>query len=252
MRKTFLVLFTIGVLAVVLSAQTALDDYGRHPANKRQAVSLDMALKLMRGGWTEQQRSIILRAINSPSKDIESEASAVFTAQQMKDVFYNIGSVDVSDLRAVYGLAFGKGSLVAGWTAERKAGLWRDNFALGFVRFDLSAEQQGYLVSLAAALPLTRDQSVEWERRAVTLFTRDMGRALFATIGSAQCGVNAVARVGKVAMSPTCVCTTNAGNWSCRDSCGGGGSCTVDPGNCGFLWLWDCNGMCNNGDKEIQ
>jgi hypothetical protein len=163
----------------------------------------------------------------------------------------DVGSVDISDLRAVYGMAWGKASVARSWNdPARYWRLWRMNFALGVVRYGLSSEQVDFLVAYSDALPsLSKDQIVEWDARAALLFDRSVGRGLFATIGLTGCAGSMASRDSTLAMLPTCVCTTNAGNWSCNDSCHGAGSCTVDPGNCGVFWLWDCNGMCDNSNE---
>jgi hypothetical protein len=229
--------------------QEILGKYADRADHSRDKVKFHLALMLMKGGWTDVQRDIILRGINAPTPGLEGEAAAAFSRDQMVEVFYRFGTVDVSDLKAVYGSPFGKSAIVHAWTAERKADLWRQNLALGFVRFDLTLEQQLYLVRLAQGMPLTRESSVEWEREAVTLFPRAVGRVLFATIGDGHCGNSSeVASLGKKPVEGNCVCTTHAGNWSCNDTCSGSGTCSVVAGDCGFLWLYDCNGMCNNGN----
>jgi hypothetical protein len=229
----------------------AIDNYeSSSPSNKPAKVKLHLALKLLSGNWNEKQTAVILEGINHPTKAIEADVLANFSADDAKDVFYKIGGVDVSDLRTVYKTAFGKAAIVVDWTAERKANLWRQNFALAFVRYDLSIAQQRFLVDFAKALPITKEQSVAWDAEAATLFTRDVGRGIFTTIGDSRCPSGAVASLKRAVFLPTCVCTTNSGNWSCNDTCRTGtGMCNVDPGNCGVLWLWDCNGMCNNADE---
>lgn len=245
--------FGLITLAGTDQGSAIIDNYeSSRPANKQQKVKLDLALKLLSGHWSENQKAVLLEAINQPTRDLESKAIAAFSPDEAKDVFYKIGTADISDLRTVYKMPFGKGSLIADWTAERKANLWRQNFALGFVRYDLTIAQQRFLIELSQALPMTKEQSSAWDAEAATLFTRDVGRDLFATIGNSTCQPGAVASIKGYFVESKCVCTTGSGNWSCTDSCHGAGGCTVDPGNCGFLWLWDCNGSCSLGDGEIQ
>jgi hypothetical protein len=55
------------------------------------------------------------------------------------------------------------------------------------VRYDLTIAQQRFLIELSQALPMTREQSTAWDAEAATLFTRDIGRGLFATIGNSSC-----------------------------------------------------------------
>lgn len=256
MRKIFVMAaiplllgFAVLISRSVVDADTdrgrlIVDEYGTRNASRDQ-VKFHLALQLVIGRWTDVQKQLILRSVNAPSKELEAEISGAFSREQAVDVFYKIGSVDIADLRSIYALPIGKSEIAHGWTVERQTRLWQMNFALGFVRYELGPEQQRYLVELAAALPLTREQSVAWDERAARLFTRDQGRGLFATIGEARCP-GQLAAAGRALVLPQCVCTTNSGNWSCNDTCHSPGTCNVDPGNCGFLWLWDCNGMCDN------
>src|SRR6478672_520993 len=121
MNKTFLVTISV-ILGVLLSlavvAKAQVDDYSRHPVNKKQAVKFHLALKLLEGGWNDTQKGIILKAINAPSPALEAEVAQVFAPSEAK-LFYDIGSVDISDLKTVYNLAYGKGQLIKEWTAER-------------------------------------------------------------------------------------------------------------------------------------
>lgn len=228
-----------------------IDAYADKAARGREKVKFHLALKLMTGAWNDQQRQIILRAMRDPTAISESEVAGAFSHADVGDVFYRIGSVDVSDLTAVYGLAFGKAPVVAGWHDDaRRVRVWQMNFALGVVRYGLNDEQIGYLVDLSAALPgVDRESARDWDARAALLFSREVGRGLLTTIGDDRCP-GQIASLDKGVVLPTCLCTTNAGNWSCNDTCHGAGSCSVDPGNCGILWLYDCNGMCDN--SEIQ
>jgi hypothetical protein len=61
--------------------------------------------------WSDQQKSILLEAINNPSKQLESQALAAFSPQDARNVFYKIGTADISPTsRRSIGLPFGKGS----------------------------------------------------------------------------------------------------------------------------------------------
>jgi hypothetical protein len=197
---------------------------------------------------------VIDRGIRDRASVTEAEVAANFSHADAGAVFYSIGSFDIEDLRLVYATPIGKSALVKDWTKERTHRLWQMNAALTLVRYpDLNADQQQYVIEFAQAIPtITRDNAPQWDQRAVDLqFPRQVGRTLLTTIGDGRCP-GQYASLGKPKMSPTCVCTTSAGNWSCNDSCHGAGTCSIDPGNCGILWLYDCNGMCNNGDMEIQ
>jgi len=235
------ILFLILILTAVSFAQ--LDTYGPH-AGRKDVVKFHLALNAVQK-HTALEREIILEAIENPSADLEGRARQVF-GKQAGPIFFNIGSLDVSDLRSVYNLPDkqAKSDLIKTWTPERKTQLWRQNFALAIAR-GLNRQQELFLLELSDALPLTKDTAGPWEHRALELFTRDEGRGIFATIGEAKCPTFQPSYIAP--MMGTCVCTTNAGNWSCNDKCSGAGTCTLDPGNCGFLWIYDCNGMCSIG-----
>jgi hypothetical protein len=203
---------------------------------------------LTTGNWNDDQRAIILRAFNDRTSVSEAEVAAAFPRADAIAVFYNIGSVDISDLRAVYIHPIGKSALVHDWTPERKHRLWQMNVALGLVRYDLKPEAQQFLIEFAQAIPtITRDNAPEWDHRAATLLPREVGRGILTTIGDDRCP-GQLASLGKKLVEGNCVCTTKAGNWSCNDNCGGAGTCSVVEGDCGILWLYDCNGMCNNSN----
>jgi hypothetical protein len=233
--------------------QQLIDKYLNPADHSSDKVKFHLLLHLTTGNWNDAQRAIILRGINDRASVSEAEVAANFSHDEAGSVFYNPGSFDIEDLRHIYALPFGKSQEVRSWTAERKHRLWQMNAALTLVRYDLHPDQQQFVVDFAAAIPtITRENAGQWNQRAVDLqLPRQVGRALLTTIGDDRCP-GQFAAIGKPKMAPSCVCTTSAGNWSCNDSCHGEGSCTLVPGDCGILWLYDCNGMCNNGDMEIQ
>jgi hypothetical protein len=239
--------------------QAILDDYGKHPANKEQTAKFHGALKLLTGHWNDAQKQVILSYINHPTKDLEPQIWANFSKDDAVAVFYNIGSDDISDLKTVYIAPFSKSRNMDGWTADRKARAWQQNLALGFVRYDLSPDQQSALIEYAEKLPtienedieLARQQVKEMDDRMAQKFARTVGRGLFATIGKDGCKPDGFVASIKEFFSPTCVCNTSTYNWSCTGSCAAA-SCSTDPGNCGPFYLWDCTAMCNTGYDELQ
>jgi hypothetical protein len=258
MRKLFALLLVVYTLAITMTVEfyaaragedrgrQVIDNYVDKSDHSRDKVKFHLALELMSRSWTEDQKQLILEAINAPTKAIETRLAAAFTRDDAISVFYNIGSVDISDLRTIYATPIGKSAIVKEWPAERKIALWRMNFALGFVRYNLNPEQQQFLIELSEALPgITRDNVGPWNDRALKLFEKPVGRGLLTTVGDDRCP-GQFAALGKPVILPNCVCTTHAGNWSCNDACQGEGSCSVVLGDCGVLWLYDCNGMCDN------
>jgi hypothetical protein len=263
MRKVIAISAFVFIFAVVLTVQwysvqagpdrgqQVIDNYLDRSSHDPEKVKFHLALKLATGSWTEEQRSIILRAFNDRTSISEPEVAAAFSREDAVAVFYNIGSADIADLRHVYALPIGKSQLVHSWPIERQHKVWQMNAALSLVRYDLNAEQQQFVVEFAAAIPtITRENAPAWDQRAVDLkFPRQAGRGLLTTIGEDRCP-GQFAAVGKLKMLPNCVCTTRAGNWSCNDTCGSEGRCTTVEGDCGILWLYDCNGMCSISENQ--
>jgi hypothetical protein len=223
-------------------------DRGNHDAEK---VKLHLAIKLITGKWNDQQQAIIIRAFNNRNDVSEAEISAAFSHDDVGAVFYNPGSVDIKDLRIVYNMPIGKSEIVRDWTPERKHRLWQLNAALSLVRYDLTPAAQQFVIEFGQAIPtITRENAPEWDQRAAAVLPRQIGRGILTTIGDDRCP-GQFASLGKPKMLPQCNCTTKAGNWSCNDRCQGEGNCNVVLGDCGILWLYDCNGMCNNSDQAM-
>jgi hypothetical protein len=265
MRKAVAILAFVFTISIVLSVewysvragedrgQQLIDKYLDRSNHSPEKVKLHLALLRTTREWNDQQGKIIDRAIHDRSSVSEAEVAANFSHEDAGAVFFNIGSFDIEDLRLVYATPIGKSQLVHDWTKERRDRLWQMNAALTLVRYNLTTDQQQYVIDFAAAVPtITRENAPQWDQRAVDLnFPRQVGRTLLTTVGDGRCP-GQFASIGKPKMAPSCVCTTSAGNWSCNDSCHGAGTCTIVEGDCGILWLYDCNGMCNNGDMEIQ
>jgi hypothetical protein len=188
--------------------------------------------------------------MSEPLNVSEAEVNASFSPVDTVAVFHNIGSVNIEDLRHIYALPFGKSSEVHSWARDRLDRVWQMNIALGIVRYGLVGDQLQYAIDLGSAIPsITRETADQWEQNAIEVkLPRNVGRGLFTTIGDDRCP-GQLAAIGKARVLPQCVCTTHAGNWSCNDSCQGEGSCNVVTGDCGFLWLYDCNGMCDNREN---
>jgi hypothetical protein len=266
MRKAVAILALVFTFSIVLSVewysvragedhgQQIIDNYLDRSNHGAEKVRFHLATKLTTGNWNDVQRAIILRAFNDRRSISEAEVADAFSREDAVAVFYNIGSVDIEDLRHVYAMPFGKSQLVREWAPERRHKLWQMNAALTLVRYpDLNADQQQYVIEFAQAIPtITRENAPQWDQRAVDLkFPRQVGRTLLTTIGDGRCP-GQFASIGKPKIAGNCVCTTSAGNWSCTDSCQGAGTCSIVAGDCGILWLYDCNAMCTLGNGEMQ
>src|SRR6478672_10458787 len=81
-RRKMRTLLLITLLAFTAFAQ--VDDYSRHPVNKKQAVKFHLALKLLEGGWNDTQKGIILKAINNPSPALEAEVTQAFAPSEAR------------------------------------------------------------------------------------------------------------------------------------------------------------------------
>jgi hypothetical protein len=267
MRKVIAISAFVFTFAVVFAVQwysvqagedhgkLVLDNYLDRSNHGAEKVKFHLALKLTTGNWNDEQRAIMLRAVNDRTSVSEAEIWAAFPREDAIAVFYNVGSAEISDLVHIYNTPIGKSAIVHDWNLDRKHKLWQQNVALGLVRYadKINPEQQQFLVDFAAAIPtITRENAEQWNQRAVDLkLPRQVGRGILTTIGDDRCP-GQFASLGKKLIQPNCVCTMSAGNWSCNDSCHGAGSCHLVEGDCGILWLYDCDGMCNNGDMEIQ
>jgi hypothetical protein len=266
MRKTIAILAFVFTLSIVLSVQwysvnagtdhgqQIIDAYLDKSNHSPEKVKFHLALLRTTREWKDRQLDVIDRGIRDRTSVTENEVAANFSHADAGAVFYNIGSFDIEDLRHVYATPIGKSQMVHDWTQERRNRLWQMNAALTLVRYpDLTADQQQYVVDFAQAIPtITRENAPQWDQRAVELhLPRQVGRTLLTTIGDGRCP-GQFASLGKPKIAGNCVCTTSAGNWSCNDKCSGAGTCSVVEGDCGILWLYDCNGMCSLGDGEIQ
>jgi len=234
MKTILLIIF----LVAAGIAQTP-DDYVK---NKSFTVKFDLALAAINTP-DPVKREFLLGAIEHPRKDLEAQAKQIFSRSEMR-VFYDLGKTDITEFQKLWRSQFDKKDLYR--ASANKDRIWKENFAYAIASKQLSRPQQLYLFKLADSLPLTKEKAVELEAEAVALFPRDLGRGIFATIGNAACPN---LQASKKPVLGNCVCTTASGNWSCKDTCQTGTSCSIDPGNCGFMWLWDCNGMCNTGDE---
>ena len=236
--------------------QAILDNYGKHPSNKEDAARYHAAMKLLTGHWNDDQKAVMLKYINHATKDLEPLIWQSFDKDNAVDIFYNIGTADISDIRAVYAVPFAKSHVMDGWTAEQKALVWQKNLALGFVRYDLSPDQQSFLIDYAQALPAifaadketARQMVGKWDAEAATKFPRTIGRGLFTTIGKDGCRPDGFVASIKGYFEGLCVCNKDTYNWSCTDSCQDA-KCTTDPGDCGPFYLWDCTAMCTLQDQ---
>jgi hypothetical protein len=131
---------------------------------------------------------------------------------------------------------------------EARYEVWRIHFRK-FLKGKLDRNQKSILRRLMAARTKEEVRAIEPEIRSS--FPYELGRRIFYTIGPAPTEEN-VARCGEdqqeiPEMGVNCVCTTASYNYSCPDACSSGQTCSTVAGNCGIMWLFDCNGMCSCG-----
>jgi hypothetical protein len=190
MRKAVAILAFVFTFSIVLSVQwysvkagedhgqQIIDNYLDRSNHGAEKVKFHLAVELTTGNWNDVQHAIILRAFNDRRSISEAEVADAFSREDAVAVFYNIGSVDIEDLRHVYALPFGKSQLVHGWEQERRNRLWQMNAALTLVRYpDLNADQQQFVIEFAQAVPtITRENAPQWDQRAVDLKVSATGR----------------------------------------------------------------------------
>lgn len=217
-------------------------DYAPTAKNKEAAVKMHFAIRLFRGATQEE---FLLKAIHNRKIVSEEEAKQIFTREELKQTFFNIGGEDVTVFRRLYDAP----------TIAQKKAIWRNllyseridvrriNFAWGVGYLGLNEIQTEYLLRFSKALPkITKDQLDVFQIEATTLFTKEQGTLLFGSIGP----YSACYTSGIEEPEGGCPCSIGSSfNMSCNNDCSSpGGSCTVTSDGCGFAWLYPCDGTC--------
>src|SRR5262249_54761411 len=140
-----LIAIALACLAVAAKSQR-IDDYGTKPPptkERQQAVvKFHVALELMKGGYTPEQTELLLNAIADPASISEPHIS-LFKADQEKQIFYAIGTNDISKFKTIYKLdtLADKRLLYISMSPEDRAKAWTHWLAYNIATRQFSREQ---------------------------------------------------------------------------------------------------------------
>ncbi len=261
---TFRVALVLGLLAISLAVrgQSITEIYGKKSLTAEQrekAAAFQAAAHLVDGtNWDAGQRLFLEQIIINPAsaKELASEPLTLFTAEQIKDIFYNPASIDLTKYREVAqlaSLADEKRFMVAQTIAVR-AGLWRQHMADIAATHKVNFAHLEFFYDVGQWLndPRNTKAGNALLRRSTSVFDLVLGRAAFGNVG----GRDASCKKGSGTTADLAAdCPCNQGsyfNWSCNDSCGSAGGCHETNDGCGFLEFYPCNGHCQTGDVIIQ
>jgi hypothetical protein len=99
MKKSLLTMLIVGLFAIPLIAQSVVDTYGpKIPAGKRiEVTSYHFWLAYFNGtNWNDEQKAFLEKAARDPMsiKFDQGTAFSLFTQDQVRDIFYKVGSFD--------------------------------------------------------------------------------------------------------------------------------------------------------------
>jgi len=251
---------TIWGTILFLTLTTLGQTYSTHPApGDRDTVRrFHLGMYYFDPGFNTEQRDLILRAIRRPTKDMEAEGRTLFTPSDFINIFAKIGTRDITAYKTVFAMNVlaDKKRFVTGLSVAQKAAIWRTHFAYILATKDLTDVQLEFLNRLSAEMDAPNlDKIKKLGDESVHFFNKDVGTALFATIGPyTSIGTLCKNTVTKSEVAPLdgggdCVCAIDHYNWSCTDTCGGAGTCNVVDG-CGVLWMYSCSGSCKISEDQ--
>jgi hypothetical protein len=233
---------TLILTLVMLTSAYGQLDYGPKATNKESVTKMHFAMRLLKGDLDKSQESFLVRAIVNRRSISEGEARQLFSTPELKGIFFGIGREDVSTFKQIYDKEQVSDKKAA-WLAlskDERVDVRRINFAWGIGYLDLNEVQIDYLLRLSKALPgITKDEADVFQTEAVGLFTKDLGRLLFSSIGPYK-------PCEQQLQQANCPCSVGSSfNMSCDGDCSASnGTCTVTGDGCGFAWLYQCNGRC--------
>lgn len=255
---------TILILMLTFAAFGQLESYSLKPERSQinfvRKFHISMALF---DSYNAEQREFLKRIINNPTKGMETEARVLFDKEDFDDIFLKIGTRDISTYKAVTGLQVlaDKKRWFVGLPDAQKGQLWRTHFAYVYATKGLSGDQLDFLLKVGDALDAFDKPSIKkLGFESVKLFTPELGRELFATIGSyvyqgSLCKSKLPNKTftfatKKTMFLPECPCSLGGSSWVCKDTCHSvAGSCAYQDAGCGFAWLWACDGTCSTNEE---
>jgi hypothetical protein len=275
-KLSIYILIVVGLICLGLAikgkpgSQDLIDAYGPKPTKdeRTDVVKLHVALELMNGTFTPEQKEILLRVIADP-KSVDESAASLFTTEQAKRIFYAIGTVDIRQFKTIYKMDVlaDKKLLYLSLPPSERAHIWPDWFAYKTVTKNLNRDQIEDLLTASDLLrqwAAARDAGNQTAEAAIkntisaTLdanvpahFSKDLAREIFGSIGPFRdvgvfCKKEGSGPSASTAAAPgECVCSIDHSNFSCDDSCAGGSGCRETDGGCSWLYLFNCTGSCS-------
>jgi hypothetical protein len=262
-RNLIYVLVAIGITLLTINGfgQSLIDDYGQKPpTHERQmaVVKFHVALELMNGTYSPEQKEMLLNAIQDP-RTVDERSAYLFNDKQAKQIFFAIGSDDIAKFRTVYKLSAlaDKRLLFVSYDKPGRAEVWRGWFAYNLATKTLTREQIDFLLKASAFLNTQNLDGLDpLIREAEPLFDKGLAREIFGSVGpftklGVFCKSAGMSGPTTKLAEGSCVCSVDHYNYSCNDTCVSTGCATTD-GGCSFLWLRNCDGGCSVGYEIIQ
>lgn len=234
-------------LILLLTTAAFTQDYGPNASNTDSAVKMHFAITLLRGNLTTAQEDFLRKAIVNRRSISQEEAARLFTRTELRDIFFAIGREDISTFKSMYekGRIAEKRAVWQTLTPEQRVEARRINFAWVIGYSGLTEVQMEFLLRFSKALPkITREEGDLFEAEAVGLFSKDVGRLLFSSIGpytDKPCEKTVTAE-----LQTNCPCSIGSSfNMACDAGCISSSTCTRTGDGCGFAWLYACDGKCS-------
>lgn len=265
-KLSIYILVAIGLVCLALAirgnSQTVIDDYGtkpQTPERRTAVVKFHVALELMNGTrYTPEQKEVLLSAISNPASVAES-SGVLFMPVDVTNIFGRIGSVDISKFRTIYKMESraDKRLAVKSFDAVGQAQVWRAWFAYLLTSRAFTGQQIDFLLKQSAFLSAPDKTLLEAQiEEGKGLFSNDELALIFENVGPYKTLGVFCKQTGPSAAAPleagNCNCSVDHSNFSCNDSCSGGGGCSTTDGGCSWLWLANCTGMCQISNTKIQ
>lgn len=232
-----------------------------------------------RPNLSNEQKNLILEAISIITPDtydekkpqrqneaqqhgniIEQKAKVLFSIQEGFEIFASLSSdqSDIDKLKKYVSLEYfsiqDRKEVVSNATNQEKSGLWKTHFAVFMATEKLNDLQMRFLSEMISLtkpdLFAIKAESSEWHEqdrknqdligKMSLLFSREKGVEIFMILGYQT---NNTSKINT--LQPTnCDCCSTC--WQCpwaTNTCVTG-NCRIKPKSCGFMWWYDCDGIC--------
>jgi hypothetical protein len=267
-KKLFYAVLILGLLVVSLTVhgQSVIDQYGpKIPSEKRIEVTKYHFWQARFNGtkWSDEQKAFLEKAALDPLsiKYEEQAATRLFTSDQLKDVFFKIGSFDTSILKAMYhaNVRSDKTVLLRSLSMADKGNLWRPWLAYWATTHVLTADQINHFDHFSQFFyQPSKEAAAALEKEAIAVFGLETAKEIYGPIGpytevGQMCQLKSRPAGGPSAKSAALPAIGNCGcsygssfNWSCSSECQTAthSECTHQDDGCGFAGLFACDGKC--------